>query len=669
MKCAERVKKDLSCGHHKISCLCHDDVCHIICPNKCTRKLSCGHVCPGKCSEKCSDYQCEEMMMKKLSCPGNHHLRMPCVEDPTTVRCVKSCTKKLDCGHPCNGACDQPCGTVKCMRKIEMTFPCGHKKRFSCFRRKKAICRVPCRRPKSSCGHLCKRWCGEPCSKYPCFEPVTRTLRCGHKIEMRCCHNPEYVRCPAVCGTKLQCGHHCSGTCGDCRQRNSHEICQNPCSRFLVCLHRCRAICCEPCPPCVRTCGRVCPHGKYKKHCSKPCKPCRQPCTWSCPHYQCNNLCGEECDRSRCDAPCPKKLPCGHQCIGLCGETCPTLCAVCHAKKLSSLLKDGGDKKMEPTRCLQLFDCGHIITVKEMDRWMLRQQSSDVQLVRCPRCSTSITFSYRYGNLIKRTLKNIENVKAQVHELAVEVSNSLNLLGKDLRHLGFDVKKLKFPQTVLRVVQVFPGDVRMDERWILSLFTVMNHLMILKKAQATQQVLAKVHADQGISTQQGIVDLLTNIANALENIKEYLEQPQLNLKTLSQVHEHTRKFFLFTHVLEAQIEAAKLQTPFSRTGNARLKLACDQFAVFFQGNDHALDLEWLKETVNLLRTEVQFPPLPPEKVTDMANFPGYQRGVWKTCDQGHVYFRTWIVRDGKDIPVGIEGCSRCTAIEMSIDSD
>ena len=324
---------------------------------------------------------------------------------------------------------------------------------------------------------------------------------------------------------------------------------------------------------------------------------------------------------------------------------------------------------MEPTRCLQLFDCGHIITVKEMDGWMLRQQSSDVQLVRCPRCSTSITFSYRYANLVKRTLKNIENVKAQVDELAVEVSNSVNLLGKDLRHLGFDVKKLKFPQTVLRVVQFFPGDVRMDERSILSLFTVTNHLMILKKAQATQQVLAKVHADQGISTQQGIVDLLTNIANALENIKEYLEQPQLNLKTLSQVHEHTRKFFLFTHVLEAQIEAAKLQTPFSRTGNARLKLACDQFAVFFQGNDHALDLEWLRETVNLLRTEVQFPPLPPEKVTDMANFPGYQRGVWKMCDQGHVYFRTWIVRDGKDIPVRIEGCSRCTAIEMSIDSN
>jgi len=300
-----------------------------------------------------------------------------------------------------------------------------------------------------------------------------------------------------------------------------------------------------------------------------------------------------------------------------------------------------------------------------MDEWMLRQQSSNVKLMRCPRCSTPITFSYRYGNLVKRTLKNVDHVKVQVHELAVEVSNSVNLLGKDLRHLNFDVKKLKFPQTVLRVMQFFfPRVVRMDESPILFLFMAKNHLTILKKVQASQRVLANVYAAQDISAQQGDVEQLENITmNALENIKEYLEQPQLNLKTLCQVHEHTRKFFLFSHVLEAQIEAAKHQIRFSRTGSTRLKLARDRFAVFFQGNDRALDLEWLRGTVHLLRTELQLPPLPPEEAEDFANFPGYQNGVWKSCDQGHVYFTGWIVRGGEDIPVGSEGCSRCRARE------
>ena len=665
VQCTERVEKTLSCGHHKISCLCPDDVSQIICPYKCTRKLLCGHVCTGKCSEKCSDYQCEEMVMKKLSCPGIHYFRMPCAQDPTTIMCLQNCRRKLDCGHPCKGLCGEPCGTMKCMRKIEMTFLCGHKKWLPCFLRKTATCRAPCLRPKSSCGHLCKGWCGEACSKYPCNKTVTRTLRCGHKIEMRCCHNPEYVRCPAVCGAKMQCGHQCSGTCGDCQQRNSHKICQNPCPRILVCLHRCRGICCEPCPPCASRCSRRCPHEKCKEHCSKPCNPCGQPCTWSCPHYQCNNLCGEECDRPPCDAPCPQKLPaCGHQCIGLCGENCPTACAICHAEKLS-MLRDGRVNKTEPARCLQLVDCGHIITVKTMDEWMLRQQSSDVQLMRCPRCSTSITFSYRYGNLVKRTLKNVDHVKAQVHELTVEVSNSVYLLGRDLRHLTFDAKKVKFPQTDLRITQFFAGDVGMDESSILFLFMAKNHLTILKKAQATQQVLGNVHAAQGIYTQQEDIRRVESITmKAIENIKEYLEQPQLNLKALRQVHEHTRKFFLFSHVLEAQMEAAKQQTPFSRTTNNRLKMSYDRFAAFVQGNDHALDLEWLRATVHLLRTELHLAPLPLEEAEDLTNFPGYQKGVWKTCDQGHVYFTAWIVRDSKDIPVGYEGCSRCTTAGM-----
>ena len=329
------------------------------------------------------------------------------------------------------------------------------------------------------------------------------------------------------------------------------------------------------------------------------------------------------------------------------------------------MLTDGRVNKTEPTRCLQLFNCGHIITVKEMDEWILRQQSSDVQLMRCPRCSTSITFSYRYGNLVKRTLKNIEIVKEQVHQLEAGVSESVHVLGKDLRRLQFDVRKLKFPQTVLRVMQYFPRDVhQMHERTILFLFMAKNHLTILKKAQASQQVLAQAHTDQGISTKQGDVEQLENITiNALENIKEYLEQPQPNLKTLCQVHEHTRKFFLFSHVLEAQIEAAKYQIHFSRRGSTRVKLACDRFAVFFQGNDHALDLEWLRETVTLLRTELKLPPLPPEEVEEFANFPGYQKGVWKSCDKGHVYFTGWIVRGGEDVPVGSEGCSRCRAAE------
>ena len=665
--CAFGVQKLLACGYHEISCGCSDDVSQMICPYGCKRKLSCGHKCPGKCSEDCSQFKCQKVVLKPLNCAGRHSLRMPCGDDPNTVECEVRCSNKLDCGHPCPGSCSQKCGSLKCKRRVDNIFPCGHKESLQCFQSKTATCRERCRRQKSSCKHICKGVCGEDCSKYPCDIVVAKSLPCGHKFKMRCSLPAEDVQCLAECGQSLPCGHQCSGSCDDCQQSGSHELCEHPCGRLLVCSHRCKAICNEPCPPCDRKCNRRCPHGQCKKRCAQPCEPCRRPCTWNCPHYQCKNLCGEECDRPRCDAACPKKLPCRHPCIGLCGENCPTVCAICHRKKLSSMLADGRGNRTEPTRCLQLFDCGHIIKVEEMDKWMLQEPGNDEQLRRCPKCSTSITFSYRYGNIIKRALKNIEKVNKTVQEIVYEeITSASHLLSR--RYLRNDVTKLKFPAMVLRVVQSYSNTRnRLDwqkalGRFALFIFTLKNHLLILQQAQRTDEVLQKRLIGIRARSQQQVElkELWDDTKDAVQKIKVYLEEPQLDLKTLSQVFEQTRKIFLFSQVLEAQSKALMGQIPFTSNGTTRLRLACHRFRVFLEGNDDVLDLEWLRETVILLRKEMSLPLLPLEEAKDLANFPGYQRDVWKSCDQGHVYFTGWIVRGGEDIAVGSEGCSRCT---------
>jgi len=328
------------------------------------------------------------------------------------------------------------------------------------------------------------------------------------------------------------------------------------------------------------------------------------------------------------------------------------------------MLADGRGNKTEPTRCLQLFDCGHIIKVEEMDEWIFRDLDNDDQLRRCPKCSTSITFSYRYGNIIKRSAKNIENVKKRVHEIVYEETTSASLL-LSIWEQRNDVTKLKFPPMVLRVVQSYLNTAnwldwaRVRGRFALFIFTLRNHLLILQLAQRTHEVLKEALAGRRASSQQQVElkQLWNDTKDAIEKIKVYLEEPQLDLKTLSQVYEQTRKIFLFSQVLEATMRPIAL----SSNSTTRLRLACHSFRVFLKGNDDVLDLEWLRETVNLLRTETSLPILPLEEAKDFANFPGYQRDVWKSCDQGHVYFTGWIVRGGEDIPVGSEGCSRCTA--------
>ena len=659
-KCAVGVKKDLSCGFHKVTCLCSEDASHLICSNQCTRQLTCGHLCPGKCSEDCSQYKCQKVVVKNLNCAGNHSQKMLCSEDPNSFACQERCNKNRSCGHPCPGLCSQPCESIKCRRGVEKTYHCGHKEQLQCFQFKTAICKAPCPRRKK-CKHMCKGVCGEPCSN--CVVAVVKTLPCDHKIKMPCSYSVLDVECPASCGQKLPCGHQCSGTCNDYRQRGSHEFCQHPCSRKLVCSHRCQAICSEPCPPCNRKCGRRCPHRKCTQNCLRPCNPCKKLCTWSFPHYQCNNRCGEECERPPCDAPCPKKLACRHPCIGLCGENCPTVCVICHVKRLPSILGDGCAKVTADTRYLQLFDCGHLLTVKEMDAWMRRELDSDVQLIQCPRCSTAITFSYRYGNIVKKTLKNTEKVKTTILELGDETARFARRLVKQLR------RPSKGILAVMEKLSTRPKSMTLDKISALHIpliFTLRNHFIIMHQIEKAQQSLRTLTMHPAISKGQLEVKQYSDaITDALEKITEYLEEPQLDLKTLDKVHEHTRKFSLFALILEVQTEAIKRQWSFTRIAEDHLKRASNEFNLFLQGNNDALDVGWLERIVASLREEVALAALPREEPEDFENFPGFSKGVWKLCKHGQVHFSRSIVRDGKDVTVVSNSCKPCLDEEES----
>ena len=657
-RCVVGVKKVLSCGRHDVSCFCSEDVSQRICSNPCTRSLSCGHQCPGKCYERCSEYKCQMLVVKNLPCAGNHSLKMLCNDDPSIVKCRARCDRKLECGHRCPGVCSEACGAIICSRKVVKEYGCGHKQRVRCFESKTAICKVRCPR-RERCTHKCKGLCGEPCSKYPCQVPLVKTLPCGHKVEMPCSLSIDDVQCPVSCQAELPCGHECTGTCWECKQRGSHEICQSPCNRVLVCSHRCQEMCSKPCPPCARKCSRRCPHTKYSQQCSQPCRPCIKPCDWNCPHYQCNNPCGEECDRPRCDAPCPKKLPCRHPCIGLCGENCPTVCAICHSKKLSSMIGQGNFKATEATRYLQLLDCGHIVKVQEMDEWMLQDMAGDVNQIQCPRCSIPISFSYRYGNIVKRTLRNMENVKNQIREIGNETTRFTRELLRKLRHP---------PKGILTVAGKLSGrpgstglyNVQMHH--IPFVFTLRNSLLIIHQIERAYLILQAVEKCQD---QLQVTDHSRTIKDALEKISDYLTTPQFDLATLSQLYEHTRTFTLFSSILEAQCQVITYRGSFSSIGVSRLKSAQERFELFMQGNSEVLQNEWLEKIAASLRNEVHLPPPPTHEPKEFKNFPGYNTRVWKLCKQhGQVYLTTSFMREGEDV-MEISGCRQCDGMDDS----
>ena len=134
------------------------------CGRLCDRDLPCGHRCPDKCHS--------EGLHNAVDC------REPCERKPG------GCTL-----HKCPLRCGQTCPD-KCNVKESVTLDCGHTDKYPCWQI----------RPTSTA------------DKIVCKRDVERTFRCGHRVAAAC--GAPDTDCPLVC-VGYSCGHACKRTCGD----------------------------------------------------------------------------------------------------------------------------------------------------------------------------------------------------------------------------------------------------------------------------------------------------------------------------------------------------------------------------------------------------------------------------------------------------------------------
>ena len=122
---------------------------------------------------------------------------------------------------------------------------------------------------------------------------------------------------------------------------------------------------------------------------------------------------------------------------------------MCHKDEVTEIFF--GTEGDENARFVELADCGHLIEVEVMDRWMDQAQETsdgkdvDVQLKRCPRCSTPIRTSLRYGNIIKKILADFEIIKRKIllgKEQRKVVESRLRLGLQKIRKFDDDREKL-----------------------------------------------------------------------------------------------------------------------------------------------------------------------------------------------------------------------------------
>ena len=391
------------------------------CKRTCDERLKCGHICQRFCH----------------ILDRSHEM----------TNCYKLCPNTNACGHKCKKKCFQDCNP--CEYVVEKVIPmCGHKAIMKCHSDPiKWKCLAPCAYL-LPCGHQCTEECSRCLLKKnhrkQCMVEVERQWPCKHLVKSKCFEDPELIPCPQACNIKLNCGHQCSGSCGECLGGKIHKTCINTCGKTLPCGHSCQFPCSEICPPCSRKCSWICSHGiKCKKKCFEDCMPCTEKCNIKCSHLKCGRSCFEECENLLCDENCSMKLdPCGHPCAGLCGESCPSVCRVCQSHVFA--------KFADPADKVIALRCKCIVSVSEMDHHMQAETSSSSRescISRCPLCKKPFfEVPKRYINIMKNKRRTIvEKFKKITGTLSERKREALILKQSidELKNLGLTAEEAK----------------------------------------------------------------------------------------------------------------------------------------------------------------------------------------------------------------------------------
>ena len=66
-------------------------------------------------------------------------------------------------------------------------------------------------------------------------------------------------------------------------------------------------------------------------------------------------------------------------------------------------------------RFVYLEDCEHIIEQTGMDQWMnTEQEQGEIGVKRCPKCRKILTSSVRYGQILKKKMKDVQAVRDRI---------------------------------------------------------------------------------------------------------------------------------------------------------------------------------------------------------------------------------------------------------------
>jgi len=288
--------------------------------------------------------------------------------------------------------------------------------------------------------------------------------------------------------------------------------------------------------------------------------------------------------------------------------------------------------------------------------------NEDIKLKECPRCKTLIRISYRYADIVKEKLAEVEQVKKRLIEEERKFQDFQKKLGRKTHRLvrkypDIEQKKVLSDSSEQREEQASSAksvsSYQLLRHWLqrrttmAELNTIKNQLKLLKQIYKVRE---KVKTDLLRNTSHGVLKPpiagqsaleqkylqgATEVDQKLNLLENELMTFQISSQRLTDIRDEVIcvGLLLKVRVVQCEIENRSVSLAFDkevwleRQGkqlNAGKRLT----------EEEADDIE---ATINRIRKECGLEGLTPEERVMIVKAMSFSQGHWYKCPNGHIY--------------------------------
>ena len=330
-----------------------------------------------------------------------------------------------------------------------------------------------------------------------------------------------------------------------------------------------------------------------------------------------------------------------------------------------------GTEEEKDARFIELLDCGHVFEVTALDYWMDKDGENDnVKLKECPKCKTPIRISYRYADIVKEKLADVELVKKllneeeqQYQELTKRLARKTHLLVRkypDFRlrkalsetdsesdsENGENYEEHKHTDLGTSSYDLLRSWLQ-QRKTMAELNTIKNQIKLLEQIYKVRENIKTDllrNTCHGVltpsSTSQSALDQMylqaaRDVHEKLNHLEEDLMKFQISLQRLTDIRDEVVCVGLLLKIRVVQCEIKKRSIPI--TFDNKEWLARQEKQLDAGSKLSKQDADDIESAINQIRRNCGLDDLTPEERVMIVKAMNFSQGHWYKCPNGHIY--------------------------------